>query len=228
MQPVRALQSTGKSKACFTWHYAFVKNSLVFFIKKEQYCNILLFSLASTSTLFNLIFFPLTCILIAFPKYFSWTSHCHTEIRNIFSDNRVSSNYTVLTYLHITYNYRINSNVRALSNGNLLTLLYNSLIYHRNIHIAILMITISYVHIWRKKNFFPNFQRVGNRNPTSLTNFGAPADSYCTPPTRFGYRGALLHRLPRQYCFFLLRHNAFQCKRFFLLAHENALPGFFQ
>ena len=29
MQPVRALQSTGKSKACFTWHYAFVKNSLV-------------------------------------------------------------------------------------------------------------------------------------------------------------------------------------------------------
>lgn len=28
MQPVRALQSTGKSKACFTWHYAFVKNSL--------------------------------------------------------------------------------------------------------------------------------------------------------------------------------------------------------
>lgn len=30
MQPVRALQSTGKSKACFTWHYAFVKNSLPF------------------------------------------------------------------------------------------------------------------------------------------------------------------------------------------------------
>lgn len=30
MQPVRALQSTGKSKACFTWHYAFVKNSLIF------------------------------------------------------------------------------------------------------------------------------------------------------------------------------------------------------
>ena len=29
MQPVRALQSTGKSKACFTWHYAFVKNSLM-------------------------------------------------------------------------------------------------------------------------------------------------------------------------------------------------------
>ena len=29
MQPVRALQSTGKSKACFTWHYAFVKNSLL-------------------------------------------------------------------------------------------------------------------------------------------------------------------------------------------------------
>ena len=33
MQPVRALQSTGKSKACFTWHYAFVKNSLT---KEEQ------------------------------------------------------------------------------------------------------------------------------------------------------------------------------------------------
>lgn len=30
MQPVRALQSTGKSKACFTWHYAFVKNSYPF------------------------------------------------------------------------------------------------------------------------------------------------------------------------------------------------------
>lgn len=29
MQPVRALQSTGKSKACFTWHYAFVKNSFL-------------------------------------------------------------------------------------------------------------------------------------------------------------------------------------------------------
>ena len=35
MQPVRALQSTGKSKACFTWHYAFVKNSLYFFNKIE-------------------------------------------------------------------------------------------------------------------------------------------------------------------------------------------------
>ena len=33
MQPVRALQSTGKSKACFTWHYAFVKNS---FTNKEM------------------------------------------------------------------------------------------------------------------------------------------------------------------------------------------------
>ena len=27
MQPVRALQSTGKSKACFTWHYAFSRSS---------------------------------------------------------------------------------------------------------------------------------------------------------------------------------------------------------
>ena len=34
MQPVRALQSTGKSKACFTWHYAFVKNSLLKLINK--------------------------------------------------------------------------------------------------------------------------------------------------------------------------------------------------
>ena len=32
MQPVRALQSTGKSKACFTWHYAFVKNSLRLYV----------------------------------------------------------------------------------------------------------------------------------------------------------------------------------------------------
>ena len=29
-QPVRALLSTGKSKIYFTWHYAFVKNSLFF------------------------------------------------------------------------------------------------------------------------------------------------------------------------------------------------------
>ena len=35
MQPVRALQSTGKSKACFTWHYAFVKNSLPFRDRKN-------------------------------------------------------------------------------------------------------------------------------------------------------------------------------------------------
>ena len=35
MQPVRALQSTGKSKACFTWHYAFVKNSLPFLDRKN-------------------------------------------------------------------------------------------------------------------------------------------------------------------------------------------------
>lgn len=39
MQPVRALQSTGKSKACFTWHYAFVKNSLkiAYYRKKAGY-----------------------------------------------------------------------------------------------------------------------------------------------------------------------------------------------
>jgi hypothetical protein len=36
MQPVRALQSTGKSKACFTWHYAFVKNSLGCVVYKRQ------------------------------------------------------------------------------------------------------------------------------------------------------------------------------------------------
>lgn len=36
MQPVRALQSTGKSKACFTWHYAFVKNSLIFAVNKAD------------------------------------------------------------------------------------------------------------------------------------------------------------------------------------------------
>lgn len=36
MQPVRALQSTGKSKACFTWHYAFVKNSLCYAIIKNE------------------------------------------------------------------------------------------------------------------------------------------------------------------------------------------------
>lgn len=36
MQPVRALQSTGKSKACFTWHYAFVKNSLNKWNEKKE------------------------------------------------------------------------------------------------------------------------------------------------------------------------------------------------
>lgn len=30
-QPVKALQSTGKSKTYFTWHYAFVKNSFLIF-----------------------------------------------------------------------------------------------------------------------------------------------------------------------------------------------------
>ena len=42
MQPVRALQSTGKSKACFTWHYAFVKNSLgydVQIVRKDTYSS---------------------------------------------------------------------------------------------------------------------------------------------------------------------------------------------
>ena len=64
----------------------------------------------------------------------------------------------MLTNLYITYNHRINSNVRALPNENLLTLLYNSLIHHRNIYIAILMIAIGYVYIWRKEYFFSNFQ----------------------------------------------------------------------
>lgn len=34
-QPVKALQSTGKSKTYFTWHYAFVKNSLPFRDRKN-------------------------------------------------------------------------------------------------------------------------------------------------------------------------------------------------
>ena len=88
----------------------------------------------------------------------------------------------MVTDLYITYNHRINSNVRTSSNGYFLTSLYNSLIYHRNIYITILMVAISYVHIWREEYFFSNFQRIGNRNPASFTNFGSLADSHCTPP----------------------------------------------
>ena len=53
----------------------------------------------------------------------------------------------MLTDFHIANDYCIDSNIRAFSNGNLLTSLYNSLIKHRNIYIAILVIAISYVHI---------------------------------------------------------------------------------
>lgn len=90
----------------------------------------------------------------------------------------------MLTYLHISYDYRIDSNIRAFSNGNLLTSLYNSLINHWNIYVAVFMVTIGYVHVWREKDFLSNFQRVGNRNSASLTNFRAPANSYCTPPVK--------------------------------------------
>ncbi len=77
----------------------------------------------------------------------------------------------MVTDLYITYNHRINSNVRTSSNGYFLTSLYNSLIYHRNIYITILMIAIGYVHVWRKEYFFSNFQRISNRDSASFTNF---------------------------------------------------------
>ena len=88
----------------------------------------------------------------------------------------------MVTDLYITYNHRINSNVRTSSNGYFLTSLYNSLIYHRNIYITILMVAISYVHIWREEYFLSNIQRIGNRYPASLTNFGSLSNSYRTPP----------------------------------------------
>ena len=88
----------------------------------------------------------------------------------------------MLSYLHIAYNHSVDSNVRAFSNRNLLTSLYNSLVNHGNIYIAILMITISYVHIWREEYILSNIQRIGNRYPASLTDFGTLANSYCTPP----------------------------------------------
>ena len=88
----------------------------------------------------------------------------------------------MFTYLHIAHNYRIDSNIRAFSNGNFLTLLYDTLINHRNLYIAVFMVTVGYIHIWREKDFLSNFQRVGNRNPASLTNFGTLADSYRPPP----------------------------------------------
>ena len=126
-------------------------------------------------------FKPAPSIFIIAFYYFCRTSNGHAEILNIFINNRIGSNHTMLTYLHITYNHRIDSNVGALSNGNLLTLLYNSLIYHGNIYIAILMITISYVHIWRDEYFFSNIQRIGNRYPASLTNFRSLPNSYRPP-----------------------------------------------
>jgi len=100
----------------------------------------------------------------------------------------------MLSYLHIAYYHCIDSNVRTFSNGYFLTSLYNSLINHRNIYIAILMITIGYVHIGRKENFFPNFQIVGNRNPAPLADFRSIADSYRTPRPDLGI-GAYCHTI---------------------------------
>ena len=88
----------------------------------------------------------------------------------------------MLPNFHIAYYHCIDSNVRTFSNGNSLTSLYNSLINHRNLYVAVFMITISYVHIWREEYFLSNFQRVGYRNPASLTNFGAHTNSYRPPP----------------------------------------------
>lgn len=53
MQPVRALQSTGKSKACFTWHYAFVKNSFLFDVEKGYNTCAYLDRIAHTSDQFS-------------------------------------------------------------------------------------------------------------------------------------------------------------------------------
>lgn len=126
----------------------------------------------------------------------------------------------MLPDIYITYNYRIDSDVRTASNGNFLTLLYNSLIYHRNIYTAILMITISYVHIRREEYFLSNIQSIGNRYPASLTNFGALANFHCPPPTRFGHKAVPLRNLPRIYGVFLLNCNACQCKRSVQQSHQ--------
>jgi len=99
---------------------------------------------------------------------------------------------------HIAYNHCIDSNVRTFSNGYFLSSLYNSLINHWNIYVTVLMITIGYVHVWRKEYFFSNFQRISNRDSASFTNFGAFANSHCTPPpTRFGHMDVPSHNLPR-------------------------------
>ena len=87
----------------------------------------------------------------------------------------------MLPNFHIAYYHRIDSNIRTFSNGYFLTSLYNSLINHRNIYIAILMIAISYVSIWREEYFLSNIQRIGNTYPASLTNFGSLSNSYRPP-----------------------------------------------
>ena len=125
------------------------------------------------------------------------TPNCYAIVWDIFSNHGIWSNHTMLSYLHIAYNHSIDSNVRTFSNGYFLTSLYNSLINHWNLYVAILMITIGYVHIGRKENFFSNFQRVSNRNSASLSNFGSLSNSYRTPQTRFGYRDVPLRNLPR-------------------------------
>lgn len=90
------------------------------------------------------------------PFLYSFYHPCRTSYRyaivwDIFSNHGIGSNHAMLTDLYIAYNHSVDSNVRTLSNGYFLTSLYNSLINHWNIYVAVLMITISYVHIWRKE-----------------------------------------------------------------------------
>lgn len=88
----------------------------------------------------------------------------------------------MLPNFYIAYNHCIDSDVRTFSNGYFLTSLYNSLIDHRNLYVAVLMIAVGYVHIWREKDFLSNFQRIGNRNSASFTDFRTSTNSYRTPP----------------------------------------------
>lgn len=53
-QPVKALQSTGKSKTYFTWHYAFVKNSFILEKSGTIYISFLLIPIEIMSMIISL------------------------------------------------------------------------------------------------------------------------------------------------------------------------------
>ena len=53
----------------------------------------------------------------------------------------------MLSNFHITYNHCIDANIRTISNAHSLSFLNNSLVNHWNFKIAVLMVTVRYIHI---------------------------------------------------------------------------------